>query len=528
MRAEARVFALLAGLYAPFAWCSIWGGDELNFLYYAQRIAAGDVFFRDLHHHNPPLPLWLQAAVFWAVGPSLLAARVVTGLVLAACGAWMVRLVRLLGGGPAAGGLAALGLLLGLYPAFPSWSHHWFALLACLVGLERLIAATEGGRARDMVAVGALTGLALWTTQPDGLALGLVAGATVVGGWALRCWDARQAARWLALAGLGLATVHAPLLATFAWQGVLGAAWHDTWVWPLRWYRQPGGFNDFLVAADLGPLMAPLAEPWTGRAAFFARVGRLAALYGGVLAASVAGAAALAGLAGAAARGRPISPLARRWGILGLAVLAFTAVTVRGRADLAHVAMYAPAALVLAAAGAGQLRARLALPQAAPLLAWLPLGLLAAWVAAGAVGVAERVRRQPEAWLSARPTDARLREAPVIRWLEANTAPDARILALPVGGFYYFFSGRASVAPSALYPPPQARELSPDQVETLRASILQGRPPVIVVLPDRGQAEEVRAILRWELPAYREVARVETPVMGRPRPTWVFVRQAGR
>ncbi|MEB3329675.1 MAG: hypothetical protein VKQ33_10625 [Candidatus Sericytochromatia bacterium] len=527
MRVEAAVFALLGVLFVPFAWCSIWGGDELNFLYYAQRLAAGDVFFRDLHHHNPPLPLWLQAAVFWAVGPSLLAARVVTGLVLAACGVWLLRLVRLLGGGPAAGVLAALGLLLGLFPAFPGWSHHWFALLACLVGLERLIAATEGGRLRDMAAVGALTGVALWTTQPDGVALALVAGATVIGGWAAGCWDARQVGRWLAAGGLGLVAVLAPLLAVFAGQGVLAAAWHDTWVWPLRWYRQPGGFNDFLVAADLGPLMAPLAEPWTSRLAYFARLGRLGGLYVGVLAACAAALAVLVALAAGAARGRPPGPGPRRWAIVGLATLAFTAVTVRGRADLAHVAMYAPLALALVAAGTGR-AAGLALPWSARLLAWLPLGLLAAFVVAGGVGVGERIARQPEAWLSVHTPDARLRAAPAIRWLVAHTRPEDRILALPVGGFYYFFSGRRSVAPGALYLPPQARALSPDQVETLRRSIVKGQPPVILVLPDLGTAAEVRAILRWDLPAYREVARVDTPVMGRPRPTWVFARQPGR
>jgi hypothetical protein len=528
MRPEIVAFALLAVGFAPFAWCSLWGGDEMNFLYYAQRIAAGDVFFRDLHHHNPPLPLWLQAAVFTAVGPSLLAARVVTGLVLAACGAWLVRLVRLLGGGAAAGGLAAAGLLLGLYPALPGWSHHWFALLACLVGIERLVAATEGGRTRDMAVVGALTGIALWTTQPDGVALALVAGATVLGGWAAGCWKAPQVGRWLAAGAFGLAAVLAPLMAIFAWQGVLVAAWHDTWVWPLRWYKQPGGFNDFLVAADLGPLMAPLAEPWTSKLGFFARLGRLTGLYGGVLAACATAAAVLTSCALGAVRGRPPGPLARRWAVVGLATLAFAAVTVRGRADLAHVAMYAPFALVLAAAAADGLRRRLTLPPTAQILAWLPLGLLAAWVAAGGLGVAERVRRQPEAWLSGQPPDARLREAPAIRWLVAHTRPEDRILALPVGGFHYFFSGRRSVAPSALYPPPHAKELSPDQVETLRASIAHGQPPVILVLPDLGTPEEVRAILRWDLPAYRAIARVDTPVMGRPRPTWVFARTSGR
>jgi hypothetical protein len=274
--------------------------------------------------------------------------------------------------------------------------------------------------------------------------------------------------------------------------------------------------------------MAPLAEPWTGKLGFFARLGRLTGLYGGVLAACGLAVAVLASCTLCAARGRPPGPLARRWAVVGLAALAFAAVTVRGRADLAHVAMYAPLALVLAAAAADGLRRRVTLPPAARLLAWLPIGLLAAWVVAGGLGVVERVRRQPGAWLSWQSPDARLGEAPAIRWLVTHTRPEDRILALPVGGFYYFFSGRASVAPSALYLPPHDKAHSPDQIEALRASIAHGQPPVILVLPDLGTPEEVRAILRWDLPAYREVARVDTPVMGHPRPTWVFARTPGR
>jgi hypothetical protein len=516
---EAAALALLLACLAPFAWSSAWQGDELCQLYNGVRWLSGEVYYRDFFDILGPVSPGLAAGLFAVTGPSLLAARVLLVGLVALAGWLMVRLVRALGGGAVAGWLAAFALALGAFRHFPFWNHHWLALPAGLAAAWVAAGALGSGRRRAWAGAGALTALTGLATQTDGLVIG---GVTLTG-LAARAWLGvggwRAAGREAVAYGVGGAAVLALAAGGLALQGALADAWRCAWVWPLTHYRTPGGFNDFLVATDLGALIAPGNGPWPGRAGFLARAYHFVALYAGFFLAPLAGGLFLVGLL--AARGpAPTSPEGLRAGYVAGLVLGFTTLACRGRADLAHVAMYAPWGLVLLAAGADH--AYRALRQAAPgPLAALPLAALLAFVATGGMGLAQAIRQEPATWLDRRTPDARLRDSEVIRYIEAHTAPGDRIVSVPYGGFHYFY-GRPAAADRSYYTWPAWGFTPPEAWQALRARVAAEPPALVLVMPDVPSEAGLRDNLGAPFAGMRRAAVVATPSGAVRLPTWVF------
>lgn len=513
------VLALLIML-APFAWSSATRPDEMDQLYHGLRLLAGEVLYRDFFEILTPLSPWLAAAIFAVAGPSLLAARAVTCLAIAVAGWLAYRLVRLTGGGAAAGVLAALALAYGVFRVFPVWNHHWIALP---LGLGAVACAMRGygdARRRWWLAAGVLAGATAWTTQTDGIVVALaLAGALALWGllgptpWRL---IGRQAA-WLAAGGLA---VLGPGVLALAWQGTLAEAWHCVWVWPVSHYRVAGGVNDILVGSDLAALLSPQAEPWLGRAAFLARVYHVVALY--VLTLGAAATALAWGLSRLGAR-RPLGEREARFGLLALATLGFTAAVLRGRSDYSHLALYAPWSLVVAALLADRLRT-LAPAAAGPLVPWLPLGALALFAATGGARFAAEVQLTPDQWLSTRGPDARLADDEAIRFIRAHTAPGDRIVSLPAGGLHYFY-GRPAATSMALLLPLHVRYNDEADHRALRDEIRRNRPALVIVTPDQPDPRQVAAYLVHPLEGYEPAGVVDSRWGATPQRSWVFRRR---
>lgn len=528
MTPAARALALGAGLLAvlaPFVWSSGWREDELSYLANAARMLGGEVMYRDYFELNAPLTLWLTAGVFAVVGPSLLAARLLVALAVAAAAGLAAHLVRRLGGGPVAGAVAAFALVLGAFRAFPVWNHHWFALAFALGAVALVLRGLERPAGRGWLAAGALAGACLMSTQSDGVALAAALGLMLpVLAW-LGPWDARQALQAGGRLAAGLAAVVGATALVLALQGALDDAWRCAWVWPRAHYQAAGGVNDLLFGHDLGPLVSPANGPWPGRAGFLARLYHVIFLFGLVPAAALA--ALTWGLGAIAARlreGSRLDAAQARWGVLALATLAFTALALRGRADYPHVAFYAPWALVLAAAAADRLRAPLAALTGRAVAA-LPLAALAAFVGSGAVVAVAEARLHPGHWLSATPPDARLADAEVIRWIRANTRPGDRIVALPQGSLAYFY-GRPSAADMNVMLPPRHKYTDEADFRALWRRIAEREPALILVTPDHPDEAELAEHLRYPLPAYEQAAVVETPYFDGVHKTWIFRRKA--
>lgn len=507
--------AALAFAVAPFGWASTFSADEFTFMSDALRMLRGEVLYRDFFQFTMPVAQALLAAAFAVAGPSLLVAHALQAALVwgAAVLAWC--LARALGAGPWAAWLPGAALAVGLYPHYPGYNHHWVALPAVLGALLAGAAALRGGRARTWALAGALAALAFLTVFADGAVL-LVA---FLAAPPLAAWLAgRPLATALRPLAAFLAGFAAPVALAAGWLaalGALGVGFFDVFVWPLAFYRGSGGVNDVAFASDLPGLLMPIRglPGWFGRVAHYVLQ---YALFGAAFMASLAfGLGLLARRARGAAGNEAVddAPL----GLAALAALGFLALSTRGRADFVHVGMYMVPGLVALVALLPRFPGRSAGRAA-----------LAVFALTGAGMVAKGVWQDPATWRSPRPPDARMREAPIIAWLQANARPGDRMVALPAGGFYYFYG-----------PPPATRNpyvLPPDQGYTpeaewraVGAEIATNRPRFVVIAPwPWGDEATVYGQYAALLPpGYREAARLRTPQWGGLWPAVVW-EDAGR
>lgn len=237
--------------------------DEFLPLVAAQRLLAGQVPHRDFASLYGPLVPALDAALFAAFAPSLLAARVVFAVVVAVSLGLAARGASVLAGSDRAGaGCAVIGALAVL----PTWGYS-LALAAALVAgaAAASLVAGEPGRSRRgwLVATGLLLGLASLARHDLGLALapvGLLALSSSSPG------ERRRDLAVLVVSALALPIAAVVLL------GVLGAlpeAWRQLVVIPATLYPAaralplPGPFAGSLARWPLfhfyGPLVLALA-----------------------------------------------------------------------------------------------------------------------------------------------------------------------------------------------------------------------------------------------------------------------------
>ena len=478
-RALAIGAAVLAAALLPYAWAATFSNDGFVFMSDALRIVRGEAMYRDFFQFNAPLATWLLAGAFAAFGPTLLVTHVLqTALVWAsALLAWAI--ARRLGAGRWLAWLPGAALALGLYPHYVGYNHHWVALplvLASLLAGVRALGRPEPASA--WVAAGSLAGLVFATVWTDGAVLLLAMAPFPL----LVAWLAGTCLRPAAWSAVGfLAGFAGPLVlaaAVLAGQNALQAALHDVFVWPLLHYRPGGGANDVPFATDLPAILLPVkALPgWYGRVAhyvllyaFFVAGAGLAAAWGlGLLLRRLRGAVGLA-------------PGTAVLGLVGLAALGFLAVSTRGRADFVHVCMYLAPALIFLTGLLPRWAARFPGPEAAP-VRWAPAGALAAFALTGALMVVKGMAAAPAVWFPAAGPDARMREAPILAWLAAHARPGDRLVAMPAGGFYYFYGPPPATRLPILLPPELGYNPEGEWLAA-RAELAANRPRFVVIAP---------------------------------------------
>ncbi len=482
MDADRRAFfvgaALIGAALTPFAWASTLTADEFTFMSDALRIVRGEAIYRDFFQFMSPLPFWLLAAAYLLAGPSLLMTHVIQTLLVwvAALLAWAI--ARHLGAGRWTAWLPGFAVAFGLYPHYVGYNHHWVALPLVLGALWAGLGAIATSRPRRWAAAGVLAGLTFVTIWIDGVVL-LIAMAPfpVLAAW-LAGEGQRSGLRQAGAFVAGFAVPPALAALIFTAQGGLGMALYDIFVWPLTFYRGGGGINDLAFATDFPTILLPVkALPgWYGRLLhyvllyfFFAVAAVLAAGWG-------------------------LGLFSRRWlrgpglregeaalGLVALAALGFLALSTRGRADFVHVCMYLAPALIFLTALVPRWAARFPEPDLG-FLRVLPAAALAAFGLTGALMVAKGIAADPATWRSLASPDARMRETPIIAWLRDHARPGDRMVAMPAGGFYYFYGPPPATRNPYILPP--ERGYTPEaEWREVGAEIARHRPRFVVVAP---------------------------------------------
>lgn len=196
--------------------------DE-GFIYQiADEIRHGAVMYRDVAHVAFPGVFYLMAAVFWLVGPSVLAGRVVAILLFTIAAGLVYRLARTV---LSEGWALAAALLFVLHRpwAFPQWQMVHYSTLAVtmlLLAAGTLARRLPAASVRDFATTGVLLGLAVLCKQD-------YAGMVLVGTNVFLLCSGRATrtagGRLIALAALdgGMAAVLVSVFGAFWWAGAL-------------------------------------------------------------------------------------------------------------------------------------------------------------------------------------------------------------------------------------------------------------------------------------------------------------------
>lgn len=484
------IVALLA-LLAPFVWTSAFPQDEFTTLSNARRMLEGAVIYRDFFEFTAPLSHGLLSWAFAIAGPSLLVARVLQAALLVIAGWGLYRLARRFGVGAWTATLPGLLVVLAIYRTLPGYNHHWVVLPFLVGALWAGVRGLDEGRARWWAIAGALSGLGLLTMQSDGAVCAIaLAGAAVLGGGArLRNLVALSAGGLLPLMLAGL---------YFLLHGAAGDAWYHVFTWTLQQYKTAGSVNDVKYATDLTALLSTMTD-WINLPFWYAKAYHVLYLY------------ALVPLMALVALLWGLDWLRRRraeeagFGLLALLAIGFAALAMRGKADFVHVAAYAWPAVLFAVV----LADRAVKAASAPELRYvreLPRLSLWAFALTGALLVAGESKLHPEAWLSRESPDARLSSRPAFQYLRAHSTPADRIVAMPYGGFYYFY-GRRPASRYTLMLPPRAGYYTAAEYEAFWKEVLEKRPKFVIFSLWNGRKALGEYFLH-PLPGYREAAWV--------------------
>jgi len=250
--AGAAAIAALATLAFLLPWWNRFLGVTLDgyFPHYGSRILAGEVPYRDFFLHLPPLHALGHAALEGLVGRHLVASRGLAALarvaLAALLAAWLARRFR--PGVSAFAAVAAVWLASGDDTEILDLYNHHALLAATLAGWCASVGLTARRR-RDALwlAAGCAAGLAFWTKQTIGLAVGI---ALPLGRLAVELRAAPASLRRVRdLSGFAAGWA-LPALAVGGWlasEGALGA-----------FVRQV--FAD--AAASKGPVWTLLARPF--------------------------------------------------------------------------------------------------------------------------------------------------------------------------------------------------------------------------------------------------------------------------
>ncbi len=302
--------------------------DEFLIASWGKQVAAGGAPYRDFFTFLGPLIPYGAGGLAAVFGPGTVPLRVVS--VLAQLGAMLALfgLARARGGTPLFAAALALWLPVLLVPFWPYVSHQWVAG-ACAVIAVALAVVRDSTLA--LLLAGVLGASAALMVQTIGV---LVLPALVVIGWLGE--PRRGRLGWLAA---GAALPVGASVALLARDSALRDAVHLVLVWPLRFYKQGGGFNagsffDYLG----GTLTTPLSR--TIPQSELIVLGCVALLV-------------LLAVVGAVRWAVDARTSAQRGGVAlwpGLTLASTGAVYLLGRNDLPHLAFLAPATLLVVAA----------------------------------------------------------------------------------------------------------------------------------------------------------------------------------
>ena len=436
--------------------------DETTFAWAGARLAKGDVPYRDYFAIIPPGSLALVAGWFDLWGQSLGALRWAQLLIALA----LSLLLHLnLSARKVPAWLSAGASLCFAWLYFPFWpipSHHYFAITAALGALlaappeDGGEGALRRGGARWLLA-GGLAGFACLTLQTEG---------TLAVGWLLMqaLW---KPGRWrnLALFTAGLAVAGVSSAALLAALGAFPAAWDQLVLWPLKHYRQPGGFNDVAFFSSLGEhFQAQSGGPGDP----FPPLRR-----GILLLAMIMPAGSLLTVGFAAYHKR------ERIGWLRVAQAAWLlALLLAGRAGWVHLALWCPFALLLAVESAQ----REGLPEWVPLawtswagaafflclLAWVPYWFQKPPAISGPSGA--------DRWLAEK-------GPPAVVALLPGAVSRPPILSLPYGSSLYF-QYAPDPPPLDWVMPPSSKFNPQDDYEMLANWCTQKKVPFVLIHPN--------------------------------------------
>jgi hypothetical protein len=231
-------------LVAPFAlvWCAVFVfsvvlllhrlvivRDEVWMLWLAQRLAKGDVLYRDAYDVTTPLAAWLAAGVVRLTGPQMAAMRAIAAAVFATQVLLAMSIVRCCGMRREGRVVLLLGLLACGAP-YAAWVSLYSAL-AVLFGIGALRAvlwwrdAFESGAERlarwAAAVVGATSALAFWSKPNVGVFVCSAVGVTIVAAVVTGGPERRRAlgeAGWIGLGAVGVSLAFvAAIVATGAW-----------------------------------------------------------------------------------------------------------------------------------------------------------------------------------------------------------------------------------------------------------------------------------------------------------------------
>ncbi|HBP21906.1 MAG TPA: hypothetical protein DEA08_29495, partial [Planctomycetes bacterium] len=212
--------------------------DETYSPWPAQRLLRGDLPYRDVFTHRPPLDVLGNAAAQALLGEGLTASRLLQLASMIAVGYLLFALLRRWGATLAEAGAGALVPACVCFPFWPLPASHWQALpLACaaVLALESRPLSEDGvSPAGWVLGAGVLAGLTGLVMQPEGAAICLWLAARVWGGAAPR--------RELALLVAGVAIPLSLCALTLALAGIGGAAFDCLVAFPLLHYKSV--FND--------------------------------------------------------------------------------------------------------------------------------------------------------------------------------------------------------------------------------------------------------------------------------------------
>ncbi|WP_294535251.1 glycosyltransferase family 39 protein [uncultured Rhodoblastus sp.] len=271
-------------LCVPFMRAFLGQTDEGIWLHAAMRMNSGQVLYRDFFEFHPPLGFLIVSGWTAVFGPSLLAARILHMLVIAAT-AWLAyACCRILSGRPVLSACLALTWVASSQGIWTLVNHHWFTSFFSLLSLWAIMTA-EAKPARLALAGLAASAAMLVTTHRG--ALVVVAGfVSLLPGRSVKA---------LALYAAGGASLLFAVLGFLWLQGSLRPAFDEVIVWASQSYSQIqnlpyGAFPDRqtwfpivafpLIALLMGVALyregfALLRRPHWGAAVLFALAGFL-------------------------------------------------------------------------------------------------------------------------------------------------------------------------------------------------------------------------------------------------------------